>query len=141
GDPGLSAYAASKGGMIALGRSLAVEGQRRGVLTNLLLPYATTQMTDVDMDETYTKVATPERVAPVLSALVDQACSLNSTLIVTGGGRIRCASVVEWGTVLVPEDLGAHELEELVRRSKAGPPKEFNGATEAFFDFMGERPL
>ena len=46
GDVGLSAYAASKGGMLALGRSLAAEGATKGVLTNLLLPYALTQMTD-----------------------------------------------------------------------------------------------
>ena len=46
GDVGLSAYAASKGGMLALGRTLAAEGEARGVLTNVLLPYALTQMTE-----------------------------------------------------------------------------------------------
>ena len=38
GDVGLSAYAASKGGMLALGRTLAVEGAPRGVLTNTSSP-------------------------------------------------------------------------------------------------------
>ena len=33
GDVGLSAYAASKGGLLAFGRSLAAEGAGRGVLT------------------------------------------------------------------------------------------------------------
>jgi NAD(P)-dependent dehydrogenase (short-subunit alcohol dehydrogenase family) len=46
GDVGLSAYAASKGGLLAFGRSLTAEGAAKGVLTNLLLPYALTQMTD-----------------------------------------------------------------------------------------------
>ena len=45
GDIGLSAYAASKGGLLAFGRSLAAEGVGKGVLTNMLLPYALTQMT------------------------------------------------------------------------------------------------
>jgi NAD(P)-dependent dehydrogenase (short-subunit alcohol dehydrogenase family) len=45
GDIGLSAYAASKGGLLAFGRSLAAEGAGKGVLTNMLLPYALTQMT------------------------------------------------------------------------------------------------
>ena len=51
GDVGLSAYAASKGGLLALGRSLAAEGAAKGVLTNMLLPYALTQtpMTDDGM--------------------------------------------------------------------------------------------
>lgn len=141
GDVGLSAYAASKGGMISLGRSLAAEGVRRGVLTNLLLPYATTQMTDSGMDDRYASTVTAESVAPVLTALVDQHCNLNGQLIVTGAGRIRCASVVEWGTVLLPDDLGPQELEELVRRSKTADPREFNGANEAFLDFMGGQPL
>ncbi len=39
GDIGLSAYAASKAGLLAFGRSLAAEGAGRGVLTNMLLPY------------------------------------------------------------------------------------------------------
>jgi NAD(P)-dependent dehydrogenase (short-subunit alcohol dehydrogenase family) len=37
GDAGLSAYAASKGALLAFGRSLAAEGARRGVLTNMLV--------------------------------------------------------------------------------------------------------
>jgi NAD(P)-dependent dehydrogenase (short-subunit alcohol dehydrogenase family) len=141
GDVGLSAYAASKGGMIALGRSLFAEGERRGVLTNILLPYATTQMTEVGMADEYADVAAANRVAPVLTALVDQHCHLNGQLIVTGAGRLRSASVVEWGTVLLPEDLGPEELEELVHQSRSAPPKEFNGAIESFFDFMSAEPL
>ncbi|MFZ1062656.1 MAG: SDR family NAD(P)-dependent oxidoreductase [Acidimicrobiales bacterium] len=137
-DIGLSAYATSKGGMIALGRSLAAEGTRRGVFTNLLLPYATTQMTESGMADEYAEVATPERVAPVLTSLVDENCTLNGQLIVTGAGRLRSASVVEWGTVLLPDSLGPQELEELVQRSKKGQPKEFSGANEAFLDFMSE---
>ncbi len=141
GDVGLSAYAASKGAMIALGRSLAAEGARRGVLTNLLLPYATTQMTETGMADDYASAATVDRVAPVLSALVAEECHLNGRLIVTGGGRLRRASVVEWGTVELPSDLGARELEELVNRSATSKPKEFDGANKAFLDFMSDEPL
>ncbi len=141
GDVGLSAYAASKGGMISLGRSLAAEGLRRGVLTNLLLPYATTQMTEIGMADSYARAATAERVAPVLTALVDQSCHLNGQLIITGAGRLRSASIVEGGTVRVPDGLAAQQLEELVNRSRTAAPKEFIGANEAFLDFMSDQPL
>lgn len=50
GEPTVSAYAASKGAVIALGRTAAFEGVRKGVLTNVLLPYAATQMTQAGMD-------------------------------------------------------------------------------------------
>ena len=51
GEPTVSAYAASKGAVIALAKTAAVEGAARGVYTNALLPYATTQMTAHGMDQ------------------------------------------------------------------------------------------
>ena len=104
GDVGLSAYAASKGGLLAFGRSLAAEGAAKGVLTNLLLPYALTQMTDDGMPSAARKHMEPDAVAPVLTALASEGCRLNGEYIVTGGGRLRRASVVEWGTVPLPDD-------------------------------------
>ncbi len=96
GDIGLSAYAASKGGLLAFGRSLAAEGAGKGVLTNLLLPYALTQMTDDGMPPGPRARMDPDLVAPVLTALASEDCRLNGEYIVTGGGRLRRASVVEW---------------------------------------------
>jgi NAD(P)-dependent dehydrogenase (short-subunit alcohol dehydrogenase family) len=138
GDVGLSAYAASKGAMLALGRSLAAEGERRGVLTNLLLPYAATQMTESDMAEEYVRATPPDAVTPVLTALVDEHCTLNGELIVTGGGLLRSASMVEWGTVRLPsgDQLSPDELATLLAQSKKGPPKEFAVSIDSFFDLM-----
>jgi len=143
GDVGLSAYAASKGGLLAFGRSLAAEGAARGVLTNLLLPYALTQMTDDGMPSAARKRMEPDAVAPVLTALASEGCRLNGEYIVTGGGRLRRASVVEWGTVPLPDDpdLSAGRLEDLLARSHAGEPKEFRVSVDAFNDLMdGEVP-
>ena len=143
GDVGLSAYAASKGALLAFGRSLAAEGAGKGVLTNLLLPYALTQMTDNGMPPAARKHMEPDAVAPVLTALASEGCRLNGEYIVTGGGRLRRASVVEWGTVPLPDDpdLRAEELETLLARSHAGEPKEFRVSVDAFEDLMdGEVP-
>jgi NAD(P)-dependent dehydrogenase (short-subunit alcohol dehydrogenase family) len=105
GDAGLSAYAASKGGL-AFGRSLAAEGAGKGVLTNMLLPYALTQLTDDGMPAAARPRMDPDLVAPVLTALASPECRLNGEYLVTGGGRLRRASVVEWGTVLLPNGPG-----------------------------------
>ena len=152
GDIGLSAYAASKGGLLAFGRSLAAEGAAKGVLTNLLLPYALTQMTETQMTEAQMtgdgmpsearKHLEPDAVAPVLTALASQDCRLNGEYIVTGGGRLRRASVVEWGTVPLPDDpdLNPEQLETLLAQSQAGEPKEFRVSVEAFNDLMGGGP-
>ena len=75
GDIGLSAYAASKGGLLAFGRSLAAEGAGREVLTNMLLPYALTQMTEDGMPSQVKAQLDPAAVAPVLTALASEALS------------------------------------------------------------------
>jgi NAD(P)-dependent dehydrogenase (short-subunit alcohol dehydrogenase family) len=143
GDIGLSAYAASKGGLLAFGRSLAAEGAGRGVLTNMLLPYALTQMTDDAMPPQVKAQLDPAAVAPVLTALASEGCRLNGEYIVTGGGRLRRASVVEWGTVELPgdPDLNPAELAGLLAQSRQGEPREFGVAIDAFTDLMADGEL
>ena len=147
GDLGLSAYAASKGGLLAFGRTLAAEGASRGVLTNMLLPYALTQMTEAQMTENQMagggpggirELMEPDLVAPVLTALASPECRLNGEYIVTGGGRLRRASAVEWGTVLLPNgpDLSPSQLHALLAESGRGEPREFRVAVDAFYDLM-----
>ena len=123
GDIGLSAYAASKGGLLAFGRSLAAEGAGKGVLTNLLLPYALTQMTDDGMPPQARKHMTRTRGAADRAASQD--CRLNGEYIVTGGGRLRRASVVEWDTVPLPDDpdLSPEQLETLLAQSRPASRK------------------
>lgn len=141
GDVGLSAYAASKGGLLAFGRSLAAEGVGKGVLTNMLLPYALTQMTSDGMPSSSgaRDRMTPEAVAPVLTALASPDCTLNGEYIVTGGGLLRRASAVEWGTVSLPAEssVDAACLASLVGESGRGEPREFGVSVDAFTDLCG----
>lgn len=133
GEPTVSAYAASKGAVIALGRTIAVEGERRGVLTNVLLPYATTQMTATGMDTDHVERMTPEVVAPVVGALVRPDSTLNGQVLLTGGGGLRVASTLEHGTVLLPEGaLEPSTLDRLLATSRAQPGTSHGHALEAF---------
>ena len=142
GDVGLSAYAASKGGLLAFGRSLAAEGAAKGVLTNMLLPYALTQMTDDGMASAARARMDPDLVAPVLTALASPECRLNGEYLVTGGGRLRRASVVEWGTVILPNvpGLSPSQLHALLAESRRGEPREYRVAVDAFNDLMSGGP-
>lgn len=137
GEPTASAYSASKGAVIALGRAIAVEGAARNVLTNVVLPYATTAMTERGMDPDHRDVMTAASVAPVVTALVDPTSSLNGQVLVCGGGGMRVASAVEFGAVAVRPGLTAADLQGLVRQSRTTPGKEFDNAQEAFLDFAG----
>jgi NAD(P)-dependent dehydrogenase (short-subunit alcohol dehydrogenase family) len=140
GDIGLSAYAASKGGLLAFGRSLAAEGVGKGVLTNMLLPYAVTQMTSagISSDDVRRRM-TADAVVPVLTALAAPECTLNGEYIVTGGGLLRRASAVEWETVALPggSSLSAAQLAALVAESGRGKPREFGVSADAFTDLAG----
>ena len=138
GEPTVSAYAASKGAVIALGRTAAVEGARRGVLTNVLLPYATTQMTAEGMDPAFVEAMRPELVAPVVTALADPDSTLNGQVIVAAGSGLRIADAVEGDTVRLPDDLTAASLAELVDTSRSGRPHTYAHAQEAFQDFAAD---
>ena len=139
GEPTASAYAASKGAVLALARTAAREGARRGVLTNALLPYATTTMTEAGMDPRYADRLAPADVAPVLGALVDPESTLNGAVVVAAGQGLRVAESVEGATVLVPPGpLTPGTLEELLRRSAAGGTHTYPEAQEAFQDFAAE---
>jgi NAD(P)-dependent dehydrogenase (short-subunit alcohol dehydrogenase family) len=142
GDVGLSAYAASKGALLAFGRTLAAEGQARGVLTNLLLPYALTQMTEGSTPPAVGRRMDPDLVAPVLTALASPDCRLNGEYVITGGGRLRRASVVEWETTFLPNepDLRPDQLQALLAESGSGKPREYRVAVDAFNDLMSEGP-
>ena len=76
-------------------------------------------------------------MAPVLTTLASDRCRLNGEYIVAGGGWLRRASVVEWGTVALPADLDPDLLEELLARSRKGSAHEFGVAVDAFNDLMG----
>jgi NAD(P)-dependent dehydrogenase (short-subunit alcohol dehydrogenase family) len=139
GEPTAAAYSASKGAVIALTRAIAVEGERRGVLSNVVLPYATTQMTDTGMAPRYRDLMDAALVAPIVTALVDPASRLNGQVLVAGGGGLRVASAVEWGTVTQPSGpLSADGLAELVGRSRASEPRGYPDALQGFFDFAGD---
>jgi NAD(P)-dependent dehydrogenase (short-subunit alcohol dehydrogenase family) len=142
GDIGLAAYAASKGALLALGRTLAAEGEARGVLTNLLLPYALTQMTEGATPPAVGERMDPDLVAPVLTALASPDSRLNGEYVITGGGRLRRASVVEWETTFLPNepDLRPDQLQALLAESGAGKPHEYRVAVDAFNDLMSEGP-
>lgn len=139
GEPGVAAYAASKGALIAMGRTMAAEGATRGVLTNVVLPYALTRMTASNMSTQQELLLTPESVAPVVAALVDPSCTLNGQVLVCGANALRAVGTVEWGTVpLPPSRLNAADLQQAVASSRLCPPQEYEYAGKAYADFAAD---
>ena len=143
GDVGLSAYAASKGGLLAFGRSLAAEGAGKGVLTNMLLPYALTQMTDDGMPPAARARMDPDLVAPVLTALASPECQAERRVPrhrrrpaapgIGGGVGHRPAAERAGSSALA-------QLHALLAESGRGEPREYRVSVDAFNDLMSGGP-
>jgi NAD(P)-dependent dehydrogenase (short-subunit alcohol dehydrogenase family) len=133
GEPTVSAYATSKGAVIALAKTVAVEGARRGVFTNVLLPYATTQMTESGIDQRYAEMMTADSVAPAASALVHPRSQLNGMTVVAAAGGLRYAETSEGMTVRLPGPaVGPEQLADLLKESRDGARHTFVEAQDAF---------
>ena len=146
---GLSAYAASKAALIAFARSLAAEGAALDVFCNAIAPYAATRMTSPHVTDPAERRATaPERIAPLVAALVSQRSRVNGQVIVAGGGLARRATTVELdrlieiGDAFDATDASAHLLDTSL--VVAGVGRAFADGRASYEEFaaqIGKRDL
>jgi NAD(P)-dependent dehydrogenase (short-subunit alcohol dehydrogenase family) len=135
---GLTAYAASKAALIALAKSLAQEGAARDLFCNAIAPYAATRMTGDHFSAEVRQAMAPERVAPLVSALVSPASRVNGQVIVVGHGWARRAATVELAAMSDVDTAAATDASEQRMDALVHVPgvcREFRDALEAFADF------
>jgi NAD(P)-dependent dehydrogenase (short-subunit alcohol dehydrogenase family) len=140
---GLTAYAASKGALIALARSLAQEGATHNVYCNAVAPYAATKMTESHTPPEVAAQLRPEWVAPLIAYLASAECRLNGCTLVAAKGGFRRAVAVE-GAVTVYETEQSLTPEAIAgdasRLASSGGFREFPDAIAAFEDFVRSVP-
>lgn len=88
GNFGQCNYAAAKGAIIGLMRSLAFEGAPRNIKVNAIAPMALTAMTERIFDDKLRAALKPELVSPVALALIHPHSTETGAIIETGGGWI-----------------------------------------------------
>jgi NAD(P)-dependent dehydrogenase (short-subunit alcohol dehydrogenase family) len=86
GLPTNVSYAAAKGGVIGLTRSLAVAGAKKGIRVNALAPAAMTRMAGPASGEPDPQMA-PELVAPLAAFLAHESCPVTGEIYAAGAGR------------------------------------------------------
>jgi len=70
GAPGQSNYSAMKAGIIGFSKVLALEGEKKNILCNIVLPGAGTAMTATVMPKEIVDASDPKFVAPMITYLV-----------------------------------------------------------------------
>jgi NAD(P)-dependent dehydrogenase (short-subunit alcohol dehydrogenase family) len=88
GLPKNLSYAAAKGGIIGLTRSIATMSEAHGIKVNLIAPAAMTRMAGpaADADDATSPMA-PGQVAPLVAFLAHEACPVNGEMYAAGAGR------------------------------------------------------
>jgi NAD(P)-dependent dehydrogenase (short-subunit alcohol dehydrogenase family) len=137
GGAGLSAYAASKGAIEALVRSLAIEGRRHHIVCNTLSPYAHTQMTDAHLSPEWAQALPAEALGPVIAWLLSPDCTLQGEVVVAGGRKLARGAVSE--TAAIERERG-ESLPAAWLRSSALPARAQPDAAQAFVAFMQGDP-
>jgi NAD(P)-dependent dehydrogenase (short-subunit alcohol dehydrogenase family) len=118
GNFGQTNYAAAKMGLVGLSNTIAVEGARAGILSNVIMPVAKTRMTEELLGE-FADYLAPELVTPMVTFLCSEACTLTHGAFSAAGGRY---AAVNWtlghgwyagqGASPTAEDVQAH-LDEI----------------------------
>jgi NAD(P)-dependent dehydrogenase (short-subunit alcohol dehydrogenase family) len=111
GLPTNTSYAAAKGAVIGLTRSLATAGTKKGIKVNALAPAAMTRMAGPAPDDADATMR-PELVAPMVAFLAHEDCPVTGEIYAAGAGRfarIFLASTPGYvDTAATPEDIAAH---------------------------------
>lgn len=85
GNFGQAAYGSAKGAIMGLSGIFAIEGERHGILSNVVCPIARTRMTDSMLDDSLD--LDPDHVAPLVVYLASRENVATHQVISAGGGR------------------------------------------------------
>ena len=114
GNFGQANYAAAKNGLIGLSNTIAVEGARNGILSNVIMPVAGTRMTKELLGE-FAEVLSPQYVTPMVCYLSSETCTTTHAAYSAAGGRyarVFTGLVPGWfagkGATVAAEDIAAN---------------------------------
>jgi len=88
GQFGQSNYSAAKLGIVGFSKSLAIEGKKKNITVNVVAPGAGTAMTATVMPKQLVDAWKPDYVAPIVSYLCHEDCSVSGSIFESGGGWV-----------------------------------------------------
>jgi 3-hydroxyacyl-CoA dehydrogenase/3a,7a,12a-trihydroxy-5b-cholest-24-enoyl-CoA hydratase len=103
GNFGQANYSMAKLGLLGFAKSLAIEGQTKGILTNTIAPVAGSRMTETVMPKELVDALKPEYVSPLVAWLCHDDCTENGAVFEVGAGwhgKLRWQRVEGWSQPL-----------------------------------------
>ncbi|MBS9376083.1 SDR family NAD(P)-dependent oxidoreductase [Rhodococcus sp. B50] len=111
GNRRIANYAAGKAGVIGLSNVVALEGESRGIKSNVILPGALTRLAE-DYDTSSYPPMDPALAAPTVGWLAHESCSITGEILSSIAGRVSRVFVAESPGVYQPswsiEDVAEH---------------------------------
>jgi NAD(P)-dependent dehydrogenase (short-subunit alcohol dehydrogenase family) len=116
-QPLITAYAASKGALVGMAKTIALESEPDGITVNVLAPGAVTGMTsdssNADLHAVQSRIMAPELVSPAVAWLVRPDNRLTGQIIEAASGRVALNFVGStrghWNAEPSVDDLVANE--------------------------------
>ena len=75
-------------GLVGLGKTLALEGQRYNIITNILVPAAMSRLTESLLPPELQRQMAPVHVAPVVAVLCHERCPAAGAVVEAAGGAV-----------------------------------------------------
>ncbi|XP_068975911.1 peroxisomal multifunctional enzyme type 2 [Bombus flavifrons] len=141
GNFGQANYSAAKMGLIGLSNTLAIEGRKRNIHTNVIIPTAGSRLTEDILPPEFFEQLKPELIAPVVVWLCHEKCMENGSIIESALGWAGKCHVIRSSGSTLRQDLSSNVTPEDVEKkwsavTDMSAAKHFDSLEEVTGQFM-----
>lgn len=115
GNFGQANYSAAKLGLVGFANSLAIEGGKYNIHTNVIVPTAASRMTEGILPEVFFNELKPKLIAPVVVYLCHESCEDNGAIIESAAGWATKLHIVRGKGAFLRSSITSDVTPEFVR--------------------------